>query len=92
MSESTTTRVIYSGNVQGVGFRWNAREIAHQFPVTGFVRNLPNGTVELVVRGTSVSVQEYLDAVAHQFRHYITGTDNQPISTDEDFESFEIRR
>ena len=92
MSESSTTRVIYSGNVQGVGFRWNAREMARQFPVTGFVRNLPNGTVELVVHGTSVSVQEYLDAIAYHFRHYITRTDNQPTSADEEFESFEIRR
>ncbi|MEE3179555.1 MAG: acylphosphatase [Verrucomicrobiota bacterium] len=38
-------RVIFSGRVQGVGFRYTTREIATGFDVVGAVRNLPDGTV-----------------------------------------------
>ena len=90
-ADETTLRVIYSGRVQGVGFRWNAREIARRFPVVGYVCNLPDGTVELVVRGAPDRVREYLDAVARRFRNHMTGSDIQPIVLAEELESFDIR-
>ena len=45
-------RIIFHGRVQGVGFRYTTHRIARGFPVTGFVRNLTDGTVELVACGT----------------------------------------
>ena len=48
----TARRIIYSGRVQGVGFRWTAKELARGYDVLGTVRNLPDGTVEMVVAGT----------------------------------------
>ena len=42
-------RLVYHGRVQGVGFRYTARSIARRHPVSGWVRNLPAGTVELLV-------------------------------------------
>ena len=86
-----TTRVIYSGHVQGVGFRFTTREIAHSHPVTGFVRNLPNGSVELVARGTTDSVREFLDAIATRFRRNITNAEEAILTTPEEFDSFDIR-
>jgi acylphosphatase len=56
-------RVYYSGRVQGVGFRWNAKHLAAGFEVTGQVRNLADGRVELCVRGPAEEVTEYLRAV-----------------------------
>lgn len=44
-------RALYSGKVQGVGFRWTTRDLANGFEVSGTVRNLPDGRVELVVAG-----------------------------------------
>ena len=41
----TARRIIYSGRVQGVGFRWTAKELARGYDVLGTVRNLPDGTV-----------------------------------------------
>lgn len=44
----------YSGQVQGVGFRWRLMQIAHKYNLTGFVRNLSNGNVETEVQGFGV--------------------------------------
>ena len=44
-------RIIYKGNVQGVGFRWMAKRISCGYEVVGCVRNLPDGSVELVGQG-----------------------------------------
>ena len=50
-----------SGSVQGVGFRWHAEKIARRISgITGFVRNLNDGRVEVVVEG--------YDALLHQFK------------------------
>jgi acylphosphatase len=43
--------VIYSGQVQGVGFRYTAKTVATGFEITGTIRNLPDGRVELVAEG-----------------------------------------
>ncbi len=43
----TAKQVFYSGRVQGVGFRYTVKQIASGYEVTGFVRNLPDGRVEL---------------------------------------------
>ncbi len=43
----TAKQVIYSGRVQGVGFRYTTKQIASGFEITGSVRNLPDGRVEL---------------------------------------------
>ena len=44
-------RILYSGHVQGVGFRYTAKTVAAGFEITGVVRNLPDGRVELVAEG-----------------------------------------
>jgi acylphosphatase len=49
-------RFVISGRVQGVGFRWFAEEVATREGVTGWVRNLADGTVEAWVEGESESV------------------------------------
>jgi acylphosphatase len=64
-------RVLYSGHVQGVGFRYTAQGIAERFPVAGYVRNLRNGDVELVAEGPADQVEAFLAAVANRMGHYI---------------------
>ena len=56
-------QVFYEGNVQGVGFRWSIRHVAKGFEVTGWVRNLPDGRVELQVNGQESEVRAFLDGV-----------------------------
>ena len=57
-------QVIYEGHVQGVGFRYSVRQIAKGFDVTGWVRNLPDGRVEMQADGMESEVREFLDAIA----------------------------
>ena len=57
------TRVLYEGYVQGVGFRWTARRLAHGYDVSGWVRNLPDGRVELQVSGEDHEVAAFLGAI-----------------------------
>ena len=58
-------RVIVRGEVQGVGFRWNARAEAARLGVTGYARNLRDGTVEAEVEGSDAAVARMLDWLRH---------------------------
>lgn len=86
-------QVLYSGRVQGVGFRFTVKMVAHGFDVTGTVRNLPDGRVELTAEGERAE----LDA----FRKGIQDSDigafirNEELSWGEaknEFRGFEIIR
>jgi len=65
----TSLQVFYEGNVQGVGFRWTVRHAATGFDVTGWVRNLPDGRVELQVTGEENEVRGFLDRIAQGELH-----------------------
>jgi len=82
--------VLYSGYVQGVGFRYTARSIASRFPVTGWVRNLADGSVELEAQGEKEEVQEYLAALAARMGGHIRDAKTSWVGqTDED--GFSVR-
>jgi acylphosphatase len=61
-------RVLYSGRVQGVGFRWTVQYMSQGFAVTGFVRNLEGGQVELVAEGDGAEVDRYLAAITERMQ------------------------
>jgi acylphosphatase len=58
---ATARRAVVSGRVQGVGFRFFAHRAAADAGVRGWVRNLPDGSVETFVEGEPEAVQRYLD-------------------------------
>lgn len=91
MSNLHAERVIYAGHVQGVGFRYTVRSLARRHPVSGYVRNLPDGSVELVAQGTLAAVNSLLADVNDQFHGNIRHCERRPISPDDAFEGFEIR-
>jgi acylphosphatase len=62
-------QVFYEGNVQGVGFRWSVHHAAKGFDVAGWVRNLPDGRVELQVTGEEDEVRAFLDCIAQGELH-----------------------
>jgi acylphosphatase len=84
-------RVLYSGNVQGVGFRRRAESVARGFAVGGYVRNLPDGTVELHAEGEAAQVNAFLAGVAARLGREI---DDAQVSTGAPagLETFTIRQ
>jgi acylphosphatase len=85
-------QVFYEGHVQGVGFRFTVRHIAKGFDVTGWVRNLPDGRVELQVTGVEDEVRAFLDQVTQSELHSLIRETaenklNEPVPT----RGFEIR-
>src|SRR5262245_52973054 len=62
-ADKTARMVHYSGQVQGVGFRLATVRIARDYPVTGWVKNLKDGRVQLVVEGPEEGVDKFLKAV-----------------------------
>jgi acylphosphatase len=64
----------FSGHVQGVGFRFTTVQIARRFDVTGTVRNLPDGRVELIAEGESSTLQAFLEAIHEAMGGHIRDT------------------
>jgi acylphosphatase len=85
--------VLYSGRVQGVGFRHTVKQVASGYDVTGTVRNLPDGRVELVAEGE----REELDAFRQGIRDaglagFIQQEDAQWQSAGSGLRGFEVVR
>jgi acylphosphatase len=56
-------QIFFEGNVQGVGFRWSVKQVAKGFDVVGWVRNLPDGRVELQASGEETEVRAFIAAI-----------------------------
>ena len=74
--------VFYEGRVQGVGFRYTVKSLASEYEVSGWVRNLPDGRVELQALATeedelAAFLQEILDS---RLRHHIKGVESRAIA------------
>lgn len=89
--QPTRLTVLYSGHVQGVGFRYTARSVAGGFDVTGYVRNLPDGRVELAVEGQPAEVREFLEALQREMAGYIRGAQVDEGPATGGFSGFSIR-
>ena len=84
--------VIYSGHVQGVGFRWTCQSISRRHPVTGTVRNRSDGTVELRVDGRPADVKLFLADIVEKLSGNIQDSQISQISDSVEFDGFQIIR
>ncbi len=84
-------RVVFHGRVQGVGFRYSTASIARGFPVTGYVKNRPDRTVELVVEGSPANLDAFVEEVSARFDRYIVRVDCEELASDGSFVEFGIR-
>ena len=86
-------QVIYSGQVQGVGFRYTVKSVASGFDVTGSVRNLPGGEVELVAEGAKDELEAFRQAIRESgLDHFIRQEDVSWQEASSEFRGFEIVR
>ena len=86
----TGRHIIFIGNVQGVGFRYNARAFARRFRLTGFVRNLPDGSVEMLAQGPDEDIQTCIDEIERYFEGHIRRTEAQEVPFDPRYKDFAI--
>lgn len=81
----------FSGIVQGVGFRYTTQRVAGGFAVTGFVRNLSDGCVEVVVEGSPDDIRRFVEKIRAEMGSYISEVDETIGPADGHFRTFEIR-
>ncbi len=62
--------IIFTGRVQGVGFRFTARRAASRRQLTGYVRTMPNGSVEMLAQGRSEDVDDCIRDIKDSFVGY----------------------
>ena len=81
----------YTGHVQGVGFRYTTLNVARGYEVTGYVRNLRSGGVEVVAEGTSADVEAFLDALEREMGGYIHDRQRAESPARGEFAEFSLR-
>jgi acylphosphatase len=85
-------RVYFSGRVQGVGFRYTCQSLSGGFQVSGYVRNLADGRVELVTEGDPTEIDRFLAAIQAEMGFYIGEIETESESTsDNPLSGFVIR-
>ena len=83
--------ILFSGRVQGVGFRYTTNRISKGFNVTGFVRNVWDGNVELIAEGIEEELIDFIYAICNSeldksiLKHQVSG--NKPTG---EFDKFGI--
>lgn len=85
-------RVIFSGRVQGVGFRYSTVSLAEHLAVSGFVRNLWDGDVELVAEGSEQELLKLVNDIrASRLGRYILHERLSWFDATGEFEGFQVR-
>jgi len=85
-------RLIVRGVVQGVGYRYFAMGSARRLGLEGFVRNLPDGTVEVDVQGEEGMLKEFIDELKVGPRaSNVTGIDIEELEPTDKFDGFTVR-
>lgn len=81
----------FAGRVQGVGFRYTVQNLAMQYDVCGYVRNLPDGRVELVIEGPDREMDGLLEDTNRKMGCYIREIDQACLDATGEFDRFSIR-
>lgn len=82
--------LIFKGNVQGVGFRYEATRIAHSLQLTGWVKNLPDLSVEAEAQGKSDAIDSLIDQIRSTKRFRITDITSNDIPLKSNESWFEV--
>ena len=86
-------QIYYSGKVQGVGFRYTVKTVAAGFDLTGTVRNLLDGRVELIAEGAKDELEAFREAIRESgMGHFIQKEEATWGDAQQEFRGFEIVR
>jgi acylphosphatase len=81
----------FSGHVQGVGFRYTAQSAARGRAVTGYVRNLPDGNVELVAEGEPQEIDALLGDITREMESFIRKRTDQDSPPTGEYRGFTVK-
>ena len=84
-------RAYYSGDVQGVGFRFTAVDVACRYGIKGWVRNTPDGGVELTAEAKEPALDSFLKEIKSAMSRYIREEQVSPEPPTGEFKDFQIR-
>ena len=82
--------VLFTGTVQGIGFRYTCRDYASGLELKGWVKNLPDGRVELMVEGSKGTIETLLGKIEAHFDGFIRDKNVNYSDTNGQFEDFKI--
>ena len=88
--EKCRVHIVFAGMVQGVGFRFTACRIAESHDVTGKVRNVPDGTVDIVADGTRAQLTAFRDAILDRMAGYVRDYREEWLQPNGGHETFEV--
>jgi acylphosphatase len=82
--------IVFSGRVQGVGFRFTALNIANRHGLTGYVKNMPDGEVEMLAQGTAEMIDNCISDLQDSFVGTISHIDINEVTPDPKLTDFRI--
>ena len=91
MADLIRKHVYYSGSVQGVGFRYTTVRLAANYRLTGYVRNTPDGRVELLAQGHPREIDAFLADIARALLGNIADTQILTEPPADEFDNFTVR-
>ncbi len=83
--------VFFSGAVQGVGFRFTTRMLANRYKIKGWVRNTPDGKVEVWAQGKKGDIYDFLGEVQQEFSRHITDIQTEDVEPSQGFKDFQVK-
>ena len=91
MSDLLRKHLVFSGDLQGVGFRWRARHAARAVGATGWVRNERDGRVSMELQGTEEQIDQVLDALERGLYIRISDIEVRSLPAEPEERSFVTR-
>ncbi len=84
------SEILFSGRVQGVGFRYTAKQLSRRYSVAGTIENLLDGRVKLVIEGELSQIDGFLEALLEENRGTVANTERIGKPYRGEFMGFEI--
>lgn len=91
MADTHHETIHFTGHVQGVGFRYSALQVAKEFEVAGYVKNLADGRVLVEAEGMPAEINAFVDALQEKMHGYVRKVERASGRRAPQFRGFSIR-